>query len=267
MKKELRIFLTALMFFTRIPVPSSINHDTADLNKSGRYFPTVGILVGVIGAVCYAAAYWLFKDIFTAVILSVMGTLLTTGAFHEDGLADVADGFGGGWTRQRILEIMKDSRVGAFGVIALIMVLLLKVCLLAKLALLMSNQHLLPFCLLYVAAHALSRAMPVFLLRFMDYSREDDASAKSKPLATKISGVGLLLAVVTGLLPLLLLIILLHHSYLLLLVLLPCGLLTLYMARFFRKWIGGYTGDCLGAIQQLNELIFYMGILAIWNFI
>ncbi|PWV56190.1 adenosylcobinamide-GDP ribazoletransferase [Chitinophaga sp. S165] len=267
MKKELRIFLTALMFFTRIPVPAGIDHNTADLNKSSRYFPMVGIIVGLGGALCFAIAHSLFKDIFTAVILSLIATLLITGAFHEDGLADVADGFGGGWTKQRILEIMKDSRVGAFGVIAIIVVLLLKVCLLAKLALLMINAHLLPFCLLYIAAHAFSRTMPVFLLRYMHYSREDDETAKSKPLATQISGTGLSVAVITGLIPLLLLVYTLHYSYLLLLVIIPCGLLTLYLARFFRKWIGGYTGDCLGATQQLNEIIFYMSILAIWNYI
>jgi adenosylcobinamide-GDP ribazoletransferase len=267
MKKELRIFLTALMFFTRIPVSSGIDHNTADLNSSSRYFPMVGILVGCIGAVFFAGAYALFKDIFTAVILSVIATLLTTGAFHEDGLADVADGFGGGWTKQRILEIMKDSRVGAFGVIAIMMALLLKICLLAKLALLMINTQLLPFCLLYIAAHALSRTMPVYLLRFMAYSREDDSSAKSKPLATKISWRGFVLANITGLLPLLLLILIFHHSWLLLLVIIPCALLTVYLSRYFNKWINGYTGDCLGATQQLNELAFYLGILAIWNYI
>lgn len=267
MKKEVRIFLTALMFFTRIPVPAGIDSNTADMNRSARYFPMVGIIVGLAGATCFALANSLFKDIFTSVILSVIATLLITGAFHEDGLADTADGFGGGWTKQRILEIMKDSRTGAFGVIALIVVLLLKVCLLAKLALLMINTHLLPFCLLYVAAHAFSRAMPVFLLRYMQYSREDDATARSKPLATRISGTGFFIALITGLIPLLLLIYALHYSYLLLLVVIPCGLLTLYLARFFRKWIGGYTGDCLGATQQLNEITFYMGILAIWNYI
>ncbi|MBW8687092.1 adenosylcobinamide-GDP ribazoletransferase [Chitinophaga rhizophila] len=267
MKKEIRIFLTALMFFTRIPVPSGIDHNAADLNKSSRYFPMVGILTGIIGAAVFAGANMLFKDIFTAVILSVIATLLTTGAFHEDGLADVADGFGGGWTRQRILEIMKDSRVGAFGVIVLIMTLLLKICLLAKLALLMINTNLLPYCLLYVAAHAFSRTMPVYLLRFMAYAREDDSTAKSKPLATKISWTGFVIANITGLIPLLMLIICFHHSWWLLMVVIPCGLLTLYLCRYFRKWINGYTGDCLGATQQLNELIFYMGILAIWNFI
>jgi adenosylcobinamide-GDP ribazoletransferase len=267
MKKEVRIFLTALMFFTRIPVPKGIDHNTADLNRSSRYFPMVGVIVGIIGAASFAAAHSLFKDIFIAVILSLITTLLLTGAFHEDGLADVADGFGGGWTKQRILEIMKDSLTGAFGVIALIVVLLLKICLLAKLALLMINTHLLSFCILYIAAHAFSRTMPVFLLRYMRYAREDDATSKSKPLASTIGWPGFLVALVTGVVPLLLMIYTLHYAYLLLLVVIPCGLLTLYLSRFFHKWIGGYTGDCLGATQQLNEIIFYMGILAIWNYI
>jgi adenosylcobinamide-GDP ribazoletransferase len=254
MKKEIRVFLTALMFFTRIPVPKNIG--VAELNKSSRYLPLVGIIVGVIGALTYYGAFFLFKDAWIASFLSLAATLLITGAFHEDGLADVADGFGGGWTKERILEIMKDSRVGAYGVITLIVVLGLKVTLVTKLT---------DTLILYVAGHSVSRIMPVFFLRFMHYSREDDLS-KIKPLATKISWPGLFTAIVTGLLPLFILVFVFHFNGYLFLSLIPCGLLTLYLGWYFHKWIGGYTGDCLGATQQLNEVVFYLSMLALWRY-
>jgi adenosylcobinamide-GDP ribazoletransferase len=254
-KKEIRVFLTALMFFTRIPVPK--NPGVADLNKSSRYFPLVGIIVGLLGALTYYGAYFLFKDPWIASFLSLGATLLVTGAFHEDGLADVADGFGGGWTKERILEIMKDSRVGAYGVIALIVVLGLKVILVTKLT---------DALILYVAAHSVSRIMPVFFLRFMHYSREDDQS-KIKPLATQISWWGLFIAIITGLLPLVIAVLVFHFNVYLFLSLIPCGLLTLYLGWYFKKWIGGYTGDCLGATQQLNEVVFYLSVLALWRFL
>jgi adenosylcobinamide-GDP ribazoletransferase len=254
-KKEIRVFLTALMFFTRIPMPKNLG--VTDLNKSSRYFPLVGIIVGLIGALTFYGTFFLFKDSWIASFLSLGATLLVTGAFHEDGLADVADGFGGGWTKERILEIMKDSRVGAYGVIALIVVLGLKVSLVTKLT---------DALILYVAAHSVSRIMPVFFLRFMHYSREDDQS-KIKPLATQISWWGLFIAMVTGLLPLVIAVLVFHFNVYLFLSLIPCGLLTLYLGWYFKKWIGGYTGDCLGATQQLNEVVFYLSVLALWRFL
>jgi adenosylcobinamide-GDP ribazoletransferase len=256
MKKEFRIFLAALMFFTRIPVPPN---NPADLNKASRYFPLVGIIVGLIGAAAFTASMVLFRNNLVAVFISLGATLLTTGAFHEDGLADVADGFGGGWTKVRIMEIMKDSRVGAYGVIALIVVIGIKVSLLSALC----NNREFRFLLIYISAHAVSRIMPVFLLRFMQYSREDDTS-KSKPLATKISVTGLMIAIISGLIPLVLLAI--YYTPYAFVCLIPCGLLTWYLGRYFNKWINGYTGDCLGATQQLTEIVFYLSMLTICNY-
>ncbi|SFD48559.1 cobalamin-5'-phosphate synthase [Chitinophaga sp. CF118] len=258
-KNEIRVFLAAVMFFTRIPVP---HHNTADLNRASRYLPLVGIIVGLIGVFIFSVAHFLFKDSFIAAFLSLGATLLATGAFHEDGLADVADGFGGGWTKVRILEIMKDSQVGAFGVIALIIVIGLKICLVARFADLCSSFR---FGMIFISAHSVSRIMPIFLLRFMQYSREDDTS-KIKPLATKISWSGLICAIILGILPLFILVFVFHFTPYVFLSLVPCGLLTWYLARYFNKWINGYTGDCLGAIQQLNEILFYLSILLFWSY-
>jgi adenosylcobinamide-GDP ribazoletransferase len=178
-------------------------------------------------------------------------TLYATGAFHEDGLADTVDGLGGGWDKQRILEIMKDSRVGSYGVVAMVLVLLGKFTLLSAL-----DTALVPFALL--AGHALSRFCAMALLATMDYVRED-LLAKARPLASRLSGGEMLFALL---------------FVVVVLALLPPGkvvagcllaaLSTLWLAAKFRRWLGGYTGDCLGATQQFSEIAFYLGLLANW---
>jgi adenosylcobinamide-GDP ribazoletransferase len=125
MKKELRVFFTALMFYTRIPCPKWVDHDDDYINQATRYFPFIGWIVGVI---CFLFLYGasLLLPVPVAVVISMLAGVFITGAFHEDGFADVCDGFGGGWTKEKILLIMKDSRVGAYGVIGLVVLLLLK---------------------------------------------------------------------------------------------------------------------------------------------
>ena len=131
MKKEARIFLTAVMFLTRLPVPRTVDHSPEYMRPAPRYFPAVGWIVGGIASLFY----FLFSRYISAdigILASMIATLLVTGAFHEDGFADVCDGFGGGWTKEKILLIMKDSRIGAFGAIGLIAVLSSKYLLLKE---------------------------------------------------------------------------------------------------------------------------------------
>ena len=123
MKKEVHYFLTAILFFTRIPCPKWVDHSSEMLNKSNRYFSLVGILVGSIAALVYYLATFIFT-LEVAIILSMVASVWTTGAFHEDGFADTCDGFGGGWTKEKILLIMKDSRLGTYGVIGLFAILI-----------------------------------------------------------------------------------------------------------------------------------------------
>ena len=119
MKKELRIFFTALMFYTRIPCRVWVDHSEDYLNKATRYFPLIGWLIGLAMAlVIYGSLFIL--PISVCVILALAVSVLMTGAFHEDGFGDVCDGFGGGWTKSQILEIMKDSRVGTYSVVGFI---------------------------------------------------------------------------------------------------------------------------------------------------
>ncbi|MDB5137048.1 MAG: adenosylcobinamide-GDP ribazoletransferase [Mucilaginibacter sp.] len=252
MKREIKIFFTALMFFTRIPCPKWVDHSAEYLNKSSKYFPVVGIIVGSISAL----VYWLFQSIFPAdiaLIFSMIASILTTGAFHEDGFADVCDGFGGGWTKEKILLIMKDSRLGTFGVVGIGLILLLK----------WSSLKYFPVNTLVIAlisGHAISRLNAVSLIYTDQYARDDDTS-KSKPLATKMSTRELIFSVIFGLAPLAL-----FANFNVLLALLPMLLLRWYFSGYFKKWIGGYTGDCLGALQQVSEVIFYLSLLLIFKY-
>lgn len=246
------------MFYTRIPVPRWIDHDANNLNAATRYFPLVGYVVAIVSALVYTGCRYIFS-VEISVIMSALAGVLLTGAFHEDGLADVCDGFGGGWTKEKILSIMKDSRVGTYGVVGLIFILSLKFFSLVQLGASLYNLHV---GLVLLAAHSLSRGAAVFIIYTSVYARED-ADSKAKPVAQQLSIGNLLLASIWAILPIGALVYL-NVGFLLIVV--PVVCITVYLRWYFHKWIGGYTGDCLGATQQLNEVIIYMSVLAIWRF-
>ncbi|MCH2046295.1 MAG: adenosylcobinamide-GDP ribazoletransferase, partial [Saprospiraceae bacterium] len=173
MKNEIRIFFTSLMFYTRIPCPSNIDHDPDNINKATRYFPLIGWIVGGLSYLVFYLASLLFEPSIS-IILSLITGVLVTGAFHEDGLADVSDGFGGGWTKQRILDIMKDSQVGAFGAIALVLLFLLKYTALEAVVDKCKEPHIL--ALIFVSYHALARWTAVNIIFTSQYSRDDASS-------------------------------------------------------------------------------------------
>ena len=260
MKKELHIFFTALMFYTRIPCPKNITHHPDYLNKASRYFPLIGWIVGGINFIVFYLSAFLFSNEI-AVVLSMIAGILVTGAFHEDGFADVCDGFGGGWTKEKILLIMKDSAIGAYGAIGIVLLFLLKFQSLVQL--LTEANSIVIGLLLFVSAHALSRLAAVSIVFTHEYSRED-ASSKSKPIAQNFTWREVVGAFFFGLFPL----FALSFCYAqMLLVVIPVFLLRYFLARYFQKWIDGYTGDCLGATQQVCEVIFYLSAVAIWKFI
>ncbi|UXI02885.1 adenosylcobinamide-GDP ribazoletransferase [Photobacterium sp. TY1-4] len=251
-KRQWQIFLVALAFFTRIPIPAKTPYSSERLNQANRYFGAVGIVVGGIAAAVYLVAQWAFTPPI-AVGLAIVVTLLLTGAFHEDGLADVFDGFGGGWTPAQKLDIMKDSRLGAYGAAALFMMLGLKWATLSALA---EDQPLYPALALLVL-HPLSRICAASLIFSYPYVRAD-ALSKVKPLANQQSQQDLWVLITTGLIILLLLPL---SSALALVVVIAlvrwgCGL-------WFHRQLGGYTGDCLGAAQQISELAGYLVLLAL----
>ena len=262
MQKEWKYFLLALGFFTRIPVPSFADFKESDLNRSAKYFPLIGIIVGLFGAGSFAiSAQFLPQNV--AVLISMVVTIYLTGAFHEDGLADSADGIGGGWAREQILTIMQDSRLGTYGAVALFLMLFAKFQLLSSL-----NHYLLQFAL--IAGHALSRLSAVYVMATINYTKPE---GKAKLLATQISLVDLAVASVFGLLPFFAMIGLLvanNHAFAItikfvLMTLIPVLLSWFWWRHKIYKWLGGYTGDTLGAMQQIVELAFYFG-LAVWSF-
>lgn len=264
MKKQLDIFFTALMFYTRIPCPKNITHDPTYLNKATRYFPLVGWIVGGIGALVFAIFYKMFS-LELAVLFSLLANILTTGAFHEDGFADVCDGFGGGWTKEKILKIMKDSAIGAYGAIGLVLLFAIKFFALKSAIDTDGNYSFVVMqCLfIFVMVHALSRLTAISIIFTTDYVREDELS-KSKPIAKQNTWKEIVGAFVFGLAPLSFYV---FFNWNFILILIPLILLRFFAIRYFKKWIGGYTGDCLGAVQQVAEITIYLSFIAIWKFI
>jgi len=244
MRQEWRYFLLAVGFFTRIPVPSLPDFDESELNRSVKYFTLIGVVVGAIAAL----VFWLaakYLPIEVAVLLSMIASIYITGSFHEDGLADAVDGLGGGWDKEQVLTIMADSRIGSYGSAALILGLLTKFEALIHLP-------VAQIPLVLIAAHALSRWAATLVIYTQEYVR---SSGKAKPLATQLTFAELAFASVFGLAPLALL------SCSALWALLPVAVIWLWFSRKLKQRLGGYTGDCLGAMQQLTELTFYIAIL------
>lgn len=241
------------MFFTRIPCPSWVNHSPEILNKSTRYFSLVGILVGSIAAFFYLVAAQLFSNEI-ALIISMIASAWTTGAFHEDGFADVCDGFGGGWTKDKILTIMKDSRLGTYGTVGILFILALKF-------LALNELPTTSIALILISGHSISRFTATALIFTHPYVRETTDS-KSKPAADKMSLNSFMVNAFFGLLPLIL-----FQNSKVFFVLIPLAITKWWMSGFFKKWIGGQTGDCAGALQQLSEVVYYLSLLALWRYI
>jgi adenosylcobinamide-GDP ribazoletransferase len=260
MKRQFLLFLVAIQFLTRLPVPHLEGFQASWLSRSARFFPLVGALVGLIGAGVWRLSSMCFPPA-VAVGLMMSASLLLTGAFHEDGFADVCDGFGGGRTRDAVLSIMKDSRVGAYGAIGIAMMLGLKWSALASLPAAV-------FPAVVIAAHMVSRWCAIGLIWRLHYVRAGE-DGKSQPLADGLGTADWLLSGalgVLGLAPVWLFIDPAAASQLALG--LPVALafgaaIALLAGVYFKARIGGYTGDCLGAVQQLTELGFLLAALGV----
>lgn len=258
-KYEWRLLLVAVQFLTRLPVLQFVNYDPQWLHQSSRHFPGVGLLVGLL---C-AGVFWLASVLFTPLVAAVISTafgIKLTGAFHEDGLADSCDGLGGGLTRERTLEIMKDSRLGTYGVLGLVSALLLKISLLAAMPLSVAIVSL-------IIGHTASRLFCISLLILLPYGGEIE-HAKAKPMAQQLTLFQGLLSsgwlLLAGVLVMLLFPATVQQigiwKWLLASLL---GLIaTDYMRRLLRRRLEGYTGDGLGATQQLSEIAIYIGLAA-----
>ena len=252
MREHLARFFTALGYFTRLPVPAWVAWSPDRLARAAAYLPLVGWVVGLAGAAALYA-FALVLPVSLAVILSMALTIRLTGALHEDGFADACDGLGGGWDKAQILAIMKDSRVGSYGAIGIVLMLLAKAAALVELA--AASPATAAIALL--VAHPLSRLAATAVLHALPYARSDDSS-KAAPVAQRLSRLELAMASASGVLPALVLLAMAQT----LTVLMLAALVTLWLARLFLRRLGGHTGDLLGAVQQAAELACYVGILA-----
>lgn len=248
------------MFYTRIPCPSNIDHDPDNINKATRYFPLIGWIVGGLSFLTFHLSSFVFEPSVSVVLSLIVGVLIT-GAFHEDGLADVVDGFGGGWTKEKILDIMKDSRIGAFGAISLVLLFLLKYAALASIVDKFAQTHIIS-ALIFISYHSLARLTAVNIIFTSQYSRDNETS-KVKPIAKTYGIREIVGAYLFGMIPL---ILLSFFSWKYTLVCIPLFILYKLSKLYFEKWIDGYTGDCLGAVEQVAECVCILSYLALWKF-
>jgi len=243
---DLRI---AIAFSTRLPFAHSVPIGGDDVARASWALPIAGLLVGGLGALAYWIAFRIGLPPSLAAALALAVTLLATGCLHEDGLADTADGFGGGKTHAHKLEIMRDSRHGTFGVCALTMSLLLRWTALTTIA----DPRSVAMALL--AAHASARATLPALMRFVPPARTDGLSAQAgRPAPQSIVVAGVLGAIALGL-------GLGPAAAIIGLILLACA--CLFMAWLSLRQIGGQTGDVLGALEQINEVLVLLTAVAL----
>ncbi|GGI77804.1 adenosylcobinamide-GDP ribazoletransferase [Shewanella gelidii] len=263
-------------------MPRWVVVDRIALNQANRYFGAVGLVVGFISAAVYWAAAMIFPAS-VAIILAMICSMFVTGGFHEDGLADTADGLGGGWRVADKLRIMKDSRLGSYGALALVSALILKWQLLLALsglseATVVSSgwyqwgdvpkpDHVM---LAIIIAHTLSRVVATSLIFSEPYVQDDDKS-KSKPLAETQTVNDLYVLVLTGISVCFLGVSILSsrgglEPFESVLALAFSALMVRWIAaRFLRRQIGGITGDTLGAVQQVSELVCYGVLFMCWS--
>jgi len=249
--KQWTLCCYALSFFSRVPVPASTDFKAYPFHLGNAYFPFVGLLYAFVCLLAYSFAHLFFNESLSVLLMLIVG-LLFTGALHEDGLADSVDGFGGGYDKQQRLAIMKDSQIGAYGVIALIMLVTLKLLTFVLLAELSSWLLVTTF----IVASVLSRTSTLLLMQYSQYARQEQTSKSTQ------SSQSLPKHYFFGAIALSLLVLLLLPITTAVIVLGMLIVNTLFWQRYFNNSIDGYTGDCLGLLQQLNELLIALVCLA-----
>ena len=238
----MRRLMAAIQFLTRVPVPSFAVAGEEDVSRSAGFFPAVGLLVGAGGCLLYFVTKPLFQPSTCVILVLIYSTLITNG-FHEDGLADSIDGFGGGWTREQTLTIMRDSRIGTFGALALIFLVLLKYNLLSML-------EWPRFWRWFLFANAASRWSSLPLCMWLSYARPE---GQGKLVARRVSWP----AAIVGTLTIGAASLVFAPRTAIVGVTVACTV-ALLTGLYYRHRLGGITGDCLGATNQLTELALYL---------
>jgi adenosylcobinamide-GDP ribazoletransferase len=248
MPRQLQLLACAVQFLTRLPVPLHGDFEPGLVTRAARYFPLVGQAVGLVSAAAWLAASQLWPPALAAVA-AVAASIVVTGALHEDGLADTADGLGGGASPERRLEIMKDSRIGTYGVLALGLITALRIGALATLTPRLG-------ALVLVAGHGAARAACLMVMRATPYAGNRQAArwtpSDDPPTFGEFAAAALIAIWPFALLPQPVLFAGLAPA-------LAAAWLTMLAAR---KAIGGHTGDVLGAVEQVFEAVFLAGAAA-----
>jgi adenosylcobinamide-GDP ribazoletransferase len=246
----IRRFFIAVQFLTRLPVSRTLNSSESDIGKSAAFFPLVGFIVGGGTALVVVALQKILPASASVLCAMIFAAFLTNG-FHEDGLADSFDGFGGGWTKDRVLEIMRDSRIGTYGTLALIFLILGKITFLSTLP---PGQ----IWRWFIVGHTAARWTTLPLCVWLPYAR---AEGQGKLVAKQVG----VLEVIIGTLTLLVVFVILPWQAALA-GFLVTSLITLFSGLYYRARIQGITGDCLGATNQLTEIGLYLTALILFRF-
>lgn len=240
-------FLVAVQFLTRFPLPS-LPYDQGSLSRAVKFFPFVGLLIGCAAALLHLVLAPHLPRLITA-LLVIAFLMASTGCLHEDGLADAADAFGGGASREQILLILKDSRIGSYGGTALSLSLLARVFLLAALPLPLVLQYL-------IASHVLCRwtTLPLsyYLAPARDRNDADGAGQGARIARLTTRGTLIFGSLCTAAICILILRI---HA---LAAIGATVLVTLATAIYYQRKLAGVTGDCFGATNQLAEIAVYL---------
>lgn len=239
----LRRFFIALQFMTRLPVPRTEATSQQDLGKAAAFFPLVGVIVGLSAALAFVLLSRVLPLPVSILGAMIVAAFLTNG-LHEDGFADVFDGFGGGWSRERTLEIMRDSRIGVYGVLALIFLVLGKLQLLSALAPAQIWRWL-------IVGHVAGRWAPLALGAWLPPASDEGLGR----LVAKRSGA---VEIVIGTITLIVALMVTLSWRAALIALLVTALVTVFSGLYFRWRLRGITGDCLGAAVQFTEIALYL---------
>jgi len=246
----LRQFLLAVQFLTRLPVPNRLATTEEELGRAAAFFPLVGVIVGGSTAGVYLLALRVVSVPVAVLIALVFAAFITSG-FHEDGLADTFDGLGGGWTKERALEIMRDSRIGTYGALALIFLVLGKFIILTE----VGSQQVWRWL---IVAHVAARWTVLPLCRWLPYARPE---GQGKLVAKQITFSALIIGSLTFLLTLLL-----FPWRTALIAVAVTIAVTFTSGLYYKRRLGGITGDCLGATNQLTELLMYLTAHILYRF-
>ena len=264
----MRDIIAAFMFFTRLPLWHICSVPADSFKRIVAYWPLTGILTGVLMTTVYLLAIYLNFHIIIAVLLAFVSRLLLTGALHEDGLADFFDGFGGGRSREQVLTIMKDSHIGSYGVLGLIIYTLLWVSSMFTLVQLFKGNEFIVF----ITCDIWSKWCASQIINFLPYARKEEES-KIKKIYDRMSPTRFILGFAFGLLPLLYLIFLNTNAnyYVVGATFIFAGaiapIITMLLLMLYMKFrINGYTGDCCGAAFLLCELSYLLTLNCLWKF-